>query len=379
MKKISSFLAAVLIMASVIAQSPEKMSYQAVIRNSSNQLMTNQAIGLKINILQGSPSGTTVYVETQNPTTNANGLASIEIGTGAVVSGDFAIIDWTNGPYFLKTETDPTGGTNYTIIGTSQLLSVPYSLYSNTAKKSIDGARKTYVDSLKQEFQILKKFTYSQFPPTTTGLVGYWPFNGNANDESGNNHPGTVNGPVLVSDRFDTPNKAYYFDGINDYISITASSLVDNQTSMTLSFWIKRESNDDYGIIIHTGNQGCINTQVKKDSVTVGICTNSNYDGSAPTEFDINWIHIKQAQWNHILYLYNGTKLKLYINGEFVKEAFAEGNIWSPQSSYLAFGVYFLFGSPDHGYYKGILDDVRLYNRALTGDEIQSLYHEVGW
>ncbi|MCW0484141.1 fibrobacter succinogenes major paralogous domain-containing protein [Gaoshiqia sediminis] len=116
------------------AQSPEKMSYQAVIRNSSGQLVTNTSVGMQISILQGSASGTSVYVERQFPTTNANGLVSIEIGAGTVVSGNFVTINWANGPYFIKTETDLNGGANYTITGTSQLLSVPYALHATTAE-----------------------------------------------------------------------------------------------------------------------------------------------------------------------------------------------------------------------------------------------------
>ena len=134
MKKVFSILLAVFLTATVWAQSPQKMSYQAVIRNNSNALVSNQAVGMQISILQGSISGTAVYVETQTPTTNANGLVSVEIGTGTVVSGTFSTIDWSNGPYFIKTETDPTGGTSYTITGTSQLLSVPYALHAKTAE-----------------------------------------------------------------------------------------------------------------------------------------------------------------------------------------------------------------------------------------------------
>ena len=111
------------------AQSPEKMSYQAVIRDSDDNLITETQVGMQISILQDSESGTAVYVETQEPSTNANGLVSIEIGTGTT-SYDFSTIDWANGPYFIKTETDPTGGTDYTITGTSELLSVPYALHS---------------------------------------------------------------------------------------------------------------------------------------------------------------------------------------------------------------------------------------------------------
>lgn len=114
------------------------MSYQAVIRDNSNDLVTKVIVGMKISILLGSAEGTVVYAETQSPETNANGLVSIEIGTGTT-SNDFSAIDWSNGLYLIKTETDPAGGTNYTIIGTRQLLSVPYALYSKKAGNVFSG------------------------------------------------------------------------------------------------------------------------------------------------------------------------------------------------------------------------------------------------
>jgi hypothetical protein len=91
---------------------------------------------MRISILQGTATGSSVYTETQSPTTNNNGLIAIEIGTGNIVSGNFANIDWANGPFFVKTETDPNGGTNYTLTGTSQLLSVPYALYAKNGLPS---------------------------------------------------------------------------------------------------------------------------------------------------------------------------------------------------------------------------------------------------
>ena len=120
-------------------QVPEKMSYQAVVRNTTNNLVINQPVGMQISILQGSATGTAVYVETQTPISNANGLVTLEIGGGAVVSGNMATINWANGPYFIKTETDPTGGSSYTITGTSQLLSAPYALYAKTSGSSTPG------------------------------------------------------------------------------------------------------------------------------------------------------------------------------------------------------------------------------------------------
>lgn len=133
MKKLIILVTAIFVTTYTMAQAPEKMSYQAIIRNASNTLVTNHAVGLRISILQGSAAGTAVYVETQTPTTNTNGLVSIDIGAGSVVTGTFSDIDWSSGPYYIKTETDPSGGTSYTISGTSQLLSVPYALYAKSA------------------------------------------------------------------------------------------------------------------------------------------------------------------------------------------------------------------------------------------------------
>ena len=137
--KKSIFIVAFFFALNANAQAPEKMSYQAVVRNTANNLVTNQAVGMKISILQGSITGTAVYAETQTPTSNTNGLVSFEIGAGNPLSGTFAGIDWANGPYFVKTETDPTGGINYTISGVSQLLSTPYALYAKTSGSSIPG------------------------------------------------------------------------------------------------------------------------------------------------------------------------------------------------------------------------------------------------
>ncbi|NQY30845.1 MAG: hypothetical protein HRT69_15435, partial [Flavobacteriaceae bacterium] len=130
MKKIYTLITILLLNMAAFAQAPQKMSYQAVVRDAANGLIANQMVGMQISILQGSDTGTPVYVETQTPTTNANGLASLEIGTGNIVSGTFASIDWSTGTYYIKTETDLAGGNTYTISGASQLLSVPYALYA---------------------------------------------------------------------------------------------------------------------------------------------------------------------------------------------------------------------------------------------------------
>ncbi|WP_264520187.1 tail fiber domain-containing protein [Flavobacterium sp. N1994] len=132
MKKIITLLV-VFASVTIWAQAPERISYQAVIRNASNALVTNTNVRIRVSILQDVVTGPAVYVETHSTDTNSNGLVSLEIGGGTVVSGDFYGINWGTNTFFIKTETDPTGGTNYTITGTSQFLSVPYALYAQSA------------------------------------------------------------------------------------------------------------------------------------------------------------------------------------------------------------------------------------------------------
>jgi len=139
--KINAIVAGLLLAVSVFAQAPQKMTYQAVVRNSSNALVQSSPVGMKVSIVQGSVTGTAVYVETHTTQTNQNGLLDIEIGGGTIVSGTYVNgIFWAGGPYFLKTEIDPLGGTNYTITSTSELLSVPYSNYAQVSGNVVNSA-----------------------------------------------------------------------------------------------------------------------------------------------------------------------------------------------------------------------------------------------
>ena len=123
MKKLYLIIAIMVLCAvSLFAQAPEKFSYQAVVRNATNQLVTSSNVGVRVSVLQGTATGTPVYVETHTGTTNTNGLLTLEIGDGNATQGTFANIDWGNGPYFLKTEIDPNGGTNYSVTSTQQMM-----------------------------------------------------------------------------------------------------------------------------------------------------------------------------------------------------------------------------------------------------------------
>ena len=140
MKKIFSIITfLLLVIVNVFSQAPKRVSYQAVVRDHDNKLITNSMVGVRISILQFQPIGTPVYAEIHTETTNINGLVTLEIGNGLTDLGDFDAIDWALGPYFIKIETDPTGGTNYSISGIQQLLSVPYSLYAETSGSSLPG------------------------------------------------------------------------------------------------------------------------------------------------------------------------------------------------------------------------------------------------
>jgi len=115
------------------AQAPSKFSYQAVVRDASGVLIENSPVGIQITITESSVTGTAVYIERHTVSSNKNGLISIEIGSGALQSGNFSTIDWGNNNYFLKSEMDPSGGTTYTVELSNQLLSVPYALYANSS------------------------------------------------------------------------------------------------------------------------------------------------------------------------------------------------------------------------------------------------------
>ncbi|MCB9184282.1 MAG: beta-propeller fold lactonase family protein [Flavobacteriales bacterium] len=134
-----ALLIVLLLGTSLLAQTPEAFNYQGVARDASGDELVNTTIGVQFQLHQGTAVGTVVYSETHNPTTNALGLFSLEVGNGTPGAGTFAAIDWSAGPYFLEVGLDPAGGSSYTSVGTQQLLSVPYALHARTADMADDG------------------------------------------------------------------------------------------------------------------------------------------------------------------------------------------------------------------------------------------------
>ena len=133
MKWIISFISLVLLICNTFAQTPEKVSYQAVIRNNNNELVTNSKVNLRIILRQGSPDGYIAYQENHQAMTNVNGLVSLQIGEGNKEFGEFSGIDWSQGPYFIETQIDVKNTHNFSVTGVSEMLSVPYALHAKSA------------------------------------------------------------------------------------------------------------------------------------------------------------------------------------------------------------------------------------------------------
>ena len=137
MKKLQLLIICIITGVQLFAQAPDQFKYQAIARDNGGAILANQSVGFEISILQNSAGGTSVYTETHAVTTNENGLVNLSIGGGASVSGNFSSIDWGGAIYFLQVKMDATGGTAYALMGSSQLLSVPYALNAKTVS-SID-------------------------------------------------------------------------------------------------------------------------------------------------------------------------------------------------------------------------------------------------
>jgi hypothetical protein len=210
------------------------------------------------------------------------------------------------------------------------------------------------------------------------GLIGYWPFNGNANDESGNSD-GVVNGPTLTTDRFGSANSAYNFDGINDFIRVLDNSTLRPE-KISLVAWVKTSSR--LGIILGKTNFANANNEqyaLSLDSrkapleVLFGIKQNSNCLPSSGWRNSGTINSISDNKWHFIVGTFDGTSLKLYIDGALVNtnNSLPTNKIDGCVGGNIEIGRWW---SSDPLYFRGIIDDLRIYNRALSQNEIQYLY-----
>lgn len=372
MKKFLALFIASVISILAFTQSPQKFSYQAVIRNSGSTLVADKTVGMKISILKTTSTGTAVYVETHTPKTNANGLVTIDIGGGTVVSGVFATIDWSAGPYFIKTETDPAGGTSYTITGTSQLLSVPYALY---AWKADGAADQDDMNLLRQRMLNLEEIFYRQLPAPAEGLQAFYPFKGNANDFSGNGWDGTVNGATLTTDRFGKTDNAYHFTGTSKISTLFPG--IPGNGDRSISFWVKIPSGEVGGSACFygsTANGAFFNPGVFAQStphVHLDI-SNAYLDCPAPGASDGNW-----HNFVFVFSTKSGTSLngvRVYYDGELLSGY--TGNNFTAYQINTGTTTKFTIGGKTGATSQMSIDDLRFYNRVLEDTEILQLFYE---
>ena len=163
------------------AQAPQKINFQSILRNSSGEIVANKAVNIRISLLAGSANGSSVFTETHAKTTDASGLISIQIGMGTLVSGVFNSINWGNQAHFIKLEADFNGGSNYVVLGTQELMSVPYALYAGKTDTSVLNLTSRLVtklnatDTASLSNRIDAKLNISDFPlGTTPGNMQYW-------------------------------------------------------------------------------------------------------------------------------------------------------------------------------------------------------------
>ncbi|MDD4109117.1 MAG: hypothetical protein PHH93_10400, partial [Prolixibacteraceae bacterium] len=140
MKKITATLTFILFAIIIMAQVPAGFSYQAVVRNTSGEIVANKSVKFRFSILRDTETGTNIYVETQSANTNSFGLANLKVGMGVKVSGSFDPAAWGSNSHFLKVELDPANGTSFSHLGTVQLLAVPYAFHSQTVQEIADNS-----------------------------------------------------------------------------------------------------------------------------------------------------------------------------------------------------------------------------------------------
>jgi hypothetical protein len=203
------------------------------------------------------------------------------------------------------------------------------------------------------------------------GLVGYWPFCGDANDESGNGNDGTVNGATLTEDRFGLANAAYDFDGDQDFIVVANEANFDFQTEFTINAWVKVNSNNQ--------GQKMIVTKFQNFDDSYALATSNKLIlgqlASAPTQWTelIGTNEIDSLTWANITLVLANQNLKLFLNGVEEASATYSSNVFNSQAP-VVFGDFFGNNSNEGAAFEGIIDDIGIWNRALTAEEVQQLY-----
>lgn len=216
---------------SIYSQSPDEFSYQAIVRDGSGNLISNQTIGVQISILESSSSGNSVYVESHSLETNINGLLTLNIGTGNTISGSFSDINWGESIFYLKSEIDITGGTNYSISGTSKLVSVPYAIHAKTSGNTYKigdnafGGIVFWVDETGKHGLVVSKFDVSSSSRWFSGTFG------NTHAKGDGLYAGRSNMNIIIAAH------AAIGDDENDYSARLVNEYQTNDRDITYGDW----------------------------------------------------------------------------------------------------------------------------------------------
>lgn len=194
-----------------------------------------------------------------------------------------------------------------------------------------------------------------------SGLVGWWPFNGNANDESGNGNNGTNSGAMLTKDRYGKINSAYSFNGLNNYIVTPRKNL----TNFSLSIWCNTNQLDQYTSLVDAYQENWeVYLKNFSPTFTAWISAPGNYNEN------VSETSIKKNEWNHLVFTYSTSETKIYLNNSLIS-IFKNINITNSTNGNFYFGASI---SGNEQYFNGVLDDIAIYNRVLTSEEVNQLY-----
>lgn len=224
-------------------------------------------------------------------------------------------------------------------------------------------------------------FTTIAAPPTS-GLVGYWSFTGNANDASGNGHNGIVNGATLTSDRYNTNNSAYIFNGVDNFINL---GNLGAYSSHTFTGWFKIEGQQtSWGVLVSKLYNDLYifqNSEVRIDPDDgTGYKMSSQVGSGTDWEGEVINNSIEPTIWHHFVFMYddNVKSIKVYIDNQLVSTVVVTGYVdVATTPTYIGARPY--WNGPTVFFFNGKIDDVRIYNRALNALEVNALFHEGGW
>ena len=209
----------------------------------------------------------------------------------------------------------------------------------------------------------------------TDGLVAYYPFNADANDASGYGNHGTVKGATLTADRFGSANSAYQFDGNDDHILVGRSDSLNIDHRLTIAAWIKKEANKAYAGLVGNDNSGyTFLLDPPGNHLRLDLFTHGSQQGSYGRFIEPH--PIENNTWYHVVVILNTlndntSKVTFYVNGQKrSEESTSYNNLLDMPKVYIGYEGY------GYRYFKGTIDEVRIYNRALTDVEIQSLYKQ---